>query len=46
MLFRSQAAYSELYFTDVLFPDFGTREFDKALKEYERRDRRFGKIKK
>lgn len=41
-----QAAYSELYFTDVLFPDFGTREFDKALKEYERRDRRFGKIKK
>ena len=41
-----QAAYSELYFTDVLFPDFGTKEFDKALKEYERRDRRFGKIKK
>lgn len=41
-----QAAYSELYFTDVLFPDFDNGEFDKAIKEYSLRDRRYGKIKK
>lgn len=40
-----QAAYSELYFTDVLFPDFDEAEFDKAIKEYAKRERRFGKIK-
>ncbi len=40
-----QAAYSELYFTDVLFPDFTEEEFDKALKEFSHRDRRFGKVK-
>lgn len=39
-----QAAYSELYFTDVLFPDFSDEEFDKAIEDYARRDRRFGKI--
>lgn len=39
-----QSAYSELYFTDVLFPDFSVKEFDKALKEYAGRTRRFGKI--
>lgn len=37
------AAYAELYFTDVLFPDFTPEEFDKALEEYKRRQRRFGK---
>ena len=40
-----QAAYSELYFTDTLFPDFDEGELDKALEEYSRRERRFGKIK-
>lgn len=35
--------YSELYFTDTLFPDFGTAEFDKAIEEYQGRQRRFGK---
>lgn len=40
-----QAAYSELYFTDVLFPDFDEAEFDKAIEEYAGRERRFGKIK-
>lgn len=40
-----QAAYSELYFTDVLFPDFSDEEFDKALLSYSARDRRFGKVK-
>lgn len=39
-----QAAYSELYFTDVLFPDFSDEEFEKALKDYAARERRFGKI--
>ena len=39
-----QAAYSELYFTEVLFPDFSDAEFDKALKNYGARERRFGKI--
>lgn len=39
-----QAAYSELYFTDVLFPDFDEKELDKAIEEYSKRERRFGKI--
>lgn len=39
-----QAAYSELYFTDVLFPDFDGKELDKAIGEYAKRERRFGKI--
>lgn len=39
-----QAAYAELYFTDVLFPDFTDGELDRALEEYARRERRFGKI--
>lgn len=39
-----QAAYAELYFTDILFPDFTEAEFDKAIENYAKRDRRFGKI--
>jgi undecaprenyl diphosphate synthase len=39
-----QAAYAELYFTPVMWPDFGEKEFAKALEEYSRRERRFGKI--
>lgn len=39
-----QSAYAELYFTDVLFPDFGKRQFNKALKDYAERDRRFGNV--
>lgn len=39
-----QSAYSELYFTDVLFPDFSDGELDKAIKEFACRERRFGKI--
>jgi len=38
-----QSVYSELYFTDVLFPDFTPDEFEKALVEYQRRQRRFGR---
>jgi len=37
-----QAAYSEFYFTDVLWPDFDEHEFVNALIKYKDRDRRFG----
>jgi undecaprenyl diphosphate synthase len=39
-----QAAYAEIYFTDVLWPDFDQEELDKALASYSKRKRRFGKI--
>jgi len=38
-----QMSYAELYFTDVLWPDFSPRELDKAIREYQKRQRRFGK---
>jgi undecaprenyl diphosphate synthase len=38
-----QSIYSELYFTDTYWPDFNAEAFDKAIEEYERRERRFGK---
>ncbi len=38
-----QMAYSEMYFTDTYFPDFHKEEFEKAIKEFNKRDRRFGK---
>ena len=38
-----QAAYAELYFTDLLWPDFEPATFDAALTEYARRTRRFGR---
>jgi len=38
-----QAVYSELYFTDTYWPDFDEKEFEKALEEFNRRQRRFGK---
>jgi undecaprenyl diphosphate synthase len=38
-----QSVYSELYFPEVYWPDFDTKELDKALEEYEKRQRRFGK---
>ena len=37
-----QAAYSEFYFTEVLWPDFGEEELHKAVYEYQRRQRRYG----
>ena len=40
-----QCAYAEFYFTDVLWPDFDTRELDKAIEAYRRRDRRYGGVK-
>lgn len=41
-----QSAYTELYFTEKLFPDFTDKEFDKALKSFSERERRFGKVDK
>ena len=40
-----QCAYAEFYFTDVLWPDFSPAELDRAIAEYRRRDRRYGKVK-
>ena len=37
-----QSAYSELYFSDVLWPDFNKEELHKAIFEYQKRERRFG----
>jgi undecaprenyl diphosphate synthase len=37
-----QSAYSEFYFTPTLWPDFEERDLDEALREFSRRDRRFG----
>ena len=41
-----ESAYSELIFTVVLWPDFTSGDIDAAIAEYQRRDRRFGGIKK
>jgi undecaprenyl diphosphate synthase len=38
-----QIAYSELYFTDILWPDFKKEDFYEALVDYQNRERRFGK---
>lgn len=40
-----QCAYSEFYFTPVLWPDFTSEELDKAIIAYQSRDRRFGNVK-
>jgi undecaprenyl diphosphate synthase len=42
--FLWQLAYTELYFTDVLWPDFDAAELEKALTFYANRERRFGHI--
>ena len=38
-----QLAYTELFFTDILWPEFNTAEFDKAVLSYQDRERRFGR---
>ena len=40
-----QCAYSELYFCDTLWPDFGPEDMDRAIVAYQQRDRRFGGVK-
>ncbi len=42
--FMYQAAYAELYFTDVYWPDFNEEELDKALLWFSKRQRRFGNV--
>ena len=39
-----QSAYAELYFTDVLWPDFDAAELDKAILDFQKRKRRFGGV--
>jgi undecaprenyl diphosphate synthase len=39
-----QSAYSEVYFTDVLWPDFRAEEFAAALDSYASRQRRYGMV--
>ena len=42
--FLWQLSYTEIYVTETLWPDFGTDEFKEALREYDRRQRRFGAL--
>ena len=39
-----QLAYAEIYFTDLYWPDFDQEQLFKAVREYQRRDRRFGRV--
>jgi undecaprenyl diphosphate synthase len=39
-----QAAYSEFYFTEVLWPEFNEHTFAQAVEHYYRRERRYGKL--
>lgn len=39
-----QLAYSEFYFTDTLWPEFDSKEFELAIASYQQRERRFGRI--
>ncbi len=40
-----QLSYAEIYFTEILWPEFGDEELHTALQEYARRERRFGRVK-
>jgi undecaprenyl diphosphate synthase len=42
--FLWQIAYSEIYVTETLWPDFREQEFLHALREYQQRERRFGRV--
>jgi len=39
-----QLSYAELYFPEKYWPDFKTRDFEKAIEEYQKRERRFGRV--
>ncbi len=41
-----QLAYTEIYVTNTLWPDFNSEQFDRAIESFQQRDRRFGKVKK
>ena len=38
-----QMAYTEMYFSQILWPDFSENELKKIIEEYEKRERRYGK---
>ncbi len=40
-----QIAYTEIYVTGTFWPDFAPKQLEKAIVHYQKRDRRFGKIK-
>ena len=40
-----QMAYTEIYVTDIFWPDFNSQEFLQAIANFQQRDRRFGKLK-
>jgi undecaprenyl diphosphate synthase len=40
-----QMAYTEMYFTDIFWPDFDQEALHQALLNYQKRDRRFGQVK-
>ena len=40
-----QLAYTEFYFTDLPWPDFGKEELSKAIEKYNQRERRYGGVK-
>ncbi len=40
-----QSAYAEFWYSDVLWPDFSTKDLDRAIDDFNRRDRRFGGVK-
>ena len=40
-----QSAYAEFWFSDVLWPDFSEKDLDRAIADFSKRDRRFGKVK-
>ena len=40
-----QLAYTEIYVTDCLWPDFNQEELENAIRQYNKRDRRFGGVK-
>ena len=42
--FLLQAAYAELYFTDVMWPDFSAAHFETALQDFSQRQRRYGRV--
>ncbi len=37
-----QSAYAEYWFSDMLWPDFGPKELERAIDDFNRRDRRYG----
>jgi undecaprenyl diphosphate synthase len=39
-----ECAYAELYFTDLMWPEFGPKDLEEAVEYFQKRDRRFGAL--